>query len=128
MLKIKLPTVEKSILTVDGKKQYAKKESTREFELDMSLAAEMRFEANFPELAKKEDIIAYTERIKKHNELTLPVIISKMKTLYCYLIADMTFTEFLQMFDFSDEEYIKKLTAEIKETFELVLNGSAEKN
>ena len=51
-----------------------------------------------------------------------------MKVLYCWFDTDLTFIEFLKLFDLTDMDYIKKLTEEIKTIFDLVLNSSAEKN
>lgn len=97
-------------------------------DLDMSLASQIRFEAKFPELAKNEDLLGYAQRLKDINELSTAVIISNMKVLYCWFDTDLTFIEFLKLFDLTDIDYIKQLTEEIKTIFELILNGSAEKN
>ena len=97
-------------------------------DLDMSLASQIRFEAKFPELAKNEDLIGYAQRLKDINELSTAVIISNMKVLYCWFDTDLTFIEFLKLFDLTDIDYIKQLTEEIKTIFDLILNGSAEKN
>lgn len=97
-------------------------------DLDMSLASQIRFEAKFPELAKNEDLLGYAQRLKDINELSTAVIISNMKVLYCWFDTDLTFIDFLKLFDLTDIDYIKQLTEEIKTIFDLILNGSAEKN
>lgn len=97
-------------------------------DLDMSLASQIRFEAKFPELAKNEDLIGYAQRLKDTKELSTAIILSNMKILYCWFDTDLTFIEFLKLFDLTDLDYIKSLTEEIKNVFDLVLNGSAEKN
>ena len=97
-------------------------------DLDMSLASQIRFEAKFPELAKNEDLLGYAQRLKDIKELSTAVILSNMKILYCWFDTDLTFIEFLKLFDLTDIDYIKQLTGEIKTIFELVLNSSAEKN
>lgn len=97
-------------------------------DLDMSLASQIRFEAKFPELAKNEDLIGYAQRLKDTKELSTAIILSNMKILYCWFDTDLTFIEFLKLFDLTDLAYIKSLTEEIKNVFDLVLNGSAEKN
>ena len=97
-------------------------------DLDMSLASQIRFEAKFPELAKNEDLIGYAQRLKDTKELNAAIILSNMKVLYCWFDTDLTFIEFLKLFDLSDVDYIKQLTSEIKTVFDLILNGSAEKN
>lgn len=97
-------------------------------DLDMSLASQIRFEAKFPELAKNEDLIGYAKRLKETKELSTPIILSNMKILYCWFDTDLSFIDFLKLFDLTDLDYIKNLTNEIKEIFGLVLDSSAEKN
>lgn len=97
-------------------------------DLDMSLASQIRFEAKFPELAKNEDLIGYAQRMKDVKELSTAVILSDMKILYCWFDTDLTFIEFLKLFDLTDIDYVKRLMEEIKTVFDLILNGSAEKN
>jgi len=111
---------------INGKRvvEYADKA----FELDMSLACQMRFEQRFPDLAAREDLISYTMRIKENKELTLPAIISKLKTVYCYFDTDLTFVQFLKLFDLSNEEYVNKITKQIQEIFETVFDSASEKN
>ena len=65
---------------------------------------------------------------KDIKELNTAVILSNMKILYCWFDTELTFIEFLKLFDLTDIDYIKQLTEEIKTIFDLVLNGSAEKN
>ena len=97
-------------------------------DLDMSLASQIRFEAKFPELAKNEDLLGYAQRLKDIKELSTAVILSNMKILYCWFDTDLTFIEFLKLFDLTDIDYVKRLMEEIKTVFDLILNGSAEKN
>lgn len=123
-MKIKLPIQTKEF--VDGNLKITPGE--REFELDMSLASQIRYEAKFPNLAEREDLFNYSKRISEIKELTAGVIISKMKLLYCWFDTDIDFIEFLKMFDLSDIGFSKKLTTQIHDVFELILNGSAEKN
>lgn len=123
-MKVSLNTQKKEI--ENGKLKKVKGVFTAD--LDMSLASQIRFEAKFPELAKNEDLIGYAQRLKEIKELNTAVILSNMKVLYCWFDTDLTFIEFLKLFDLTDMDYIKKLTEEIKSVFDLVLNGSAEKN
>jgi hypothetical protein len=99
------------------------------FDLDTSLASQIRFETKFPDLAQKEDLDGYSKRICKVEELSVAVIISKMKMLYCWFDTDLTFIDFLKLFDLTDTDYtVNKLTKAIKEAFELIFDGSSEKN
>lgn len=124
-MKIKLPIQTKEI--VNG--ELVKKQSEKVFDLDTSLASQIRFETKFPELAQREDLDGYSKRICKVEELSVAVIISKMKMLYCWFDTDLCFIDFLKLFDLTDTDYtVNKLTKEIKEAFELIFDGSAEKN
>ena len=102
----------------------------KEFELDLSLNCQMRWEKHFPAQAEKEDIILYTERVRaglKKDNLSAPLIISMFKAIYCYFDTAMTFQEFLAMFDFSSVEYVEKLVGQLKEVFEIVEAEAVEK-
>lgn len=124
-MKIKLPIQTKEI--IDGK--LVVKASEKVFDLDTSLASQIRFETKFPGLAQKEDLDGYSKRICKVEELSVAVIISKMKMLYCWFDTDLCFIDFLKLFDLTDTDYtVNKLTKAIKEAFELIFDGSAEKN
>lgn len=123
-MKIKLPVQLKKI--ENG--ELLKVETEKEFEIDTSLASQIRFEAKFPELAKNEDLFGYSQRICAIDSLSSGVIISKMKMLFCWFETDMEFIDFLKMFDLSDNEYVEKLTQKMKQAFELIFGGSAEKN
>lgn len=124
-MKIKLPIQTKEI--VNG--ELVKKQSEKVFDLDTSLASQIRFETKFPNLAQKEDLDGYSKRICKVEELSVAVIISKMKMLYCWFDTDLCFIDFLKLFDLTDTDYtVNKLTKAIKEAFELIFNASAEKN
>ena len=124
-MKIKLPIQTKEI--VNG--ELVKKQSEKVFDLDTSLASQIRFESKFPELAQREDLDGYSKRICKVEELSVAVIISKMKMLYCWFDTDLCFIDFLKLFDLTDTDYtVNKLTKAIKEAFELIFDGSAEKN
>lgn len=123
-MKIKLPIQTKEF--VNGKQKIVQGE--KEFDLDTSLASQIRWEARFPEQAVHEDLFSYTQRIAKQDQLSGPVLISKMKTLYCWFDTDLTFIEFLKMFDLSDAGYIKNLTGRISEVWKSISDSSAEKN
>lgn len=123
-MKVELNVINKEIK--DGKLVKTKDKFIAD--LDMSLASQIRFETKFPELAKQEDLLGYSKRISEIKEITSAGIISKMKMLYCWFDTEISFVDFLKMFDLSDEEYVKELTTQIKTIFDLILDGSAEKN
>ena len=123
-MKIKLTIQTKEI--IDGK--LVVMASEKELVLDPSFLAQQRFEAKFPKLAEQEDLEGYSKRICAVKELSLPIIISKMKLLYCWFDTEMSFEDFLRLFDLTDVEYIKKLVNVFNEAFEIIFNASAEKN
>lgn len=123
-MKVYLPIQEKVIK--DG--VLIKTPGEKEFDLDMSVAGQMRFEAKFPELAEREDLFGYSKRICAEKKATGAIILSKMKMLYCWFDTDLSFVEFLKMFDLADIEYSTKLTDKIHEIFKLIFDSSAEKN
>ena len=96
--------------------------------MDTTLVSQMRFESKFPEMAAREDLISYAQRIMAVKELTVAKIISELKIVYCFFDTDKTFIEFLKMFDLADEEYVLRFVEEIKGVFDLVLGSSSEKN
>ena len=123
-MKITLPVQKKEIKN----KEIVTAESEQEFDLDMSINAQIRFETKFPELARNEDLFGYSKRIFDVKEQSLALIISKFKLIYCWFDTEMSFKDFLKLFDLTDEKYVKKLVATLNEVFELVANSSAEKN
>lgn len=123
-MKITLPVQTKEYK--NGELIKTKKEE--EFELDTSLASEIRWEARFPEQASREDLFSYTQRIQKDDALTAPSILSKMKAIYCWFDTSKSFIDFVKMFDLSDATYIEDLTSRIKAVWETIQSSSAEKN
>ena len=109
----------------NGKKIVESREQS--FELDMTLAAQMRYEAKFPELAKKESLYDYTKRILTYD-VSREQALSLLKTLYCWFATDMSFIDFVKMFDFTDKKYINNLFKRMYEIFEIIFDGSSEKN
>lgn len=124
-MKVKLPVVTRNEI-VDGERKF--ETSEREFEMDMSLACQMRWEMKFPELAAKENFVDYTTRTKKMESKDAAVILSKMKAMYCFFDTDLSFMQFIKMFDFSKPVFTNELIKRINEVFEIVLDGSSEKN
>ena len=123
-MKIKLPIQNKEIK--EGK--LVINNSEKDFDLDTTLAAQIRFETKFPNMAHVEDLFEYSKRICAIEETNGAIIISKMKMLYCWLDTDIDFIDFLKLFDLADVKYTQKLTKALQEAFNLVFNSSAEKN
>lgn len=124
-MKVKLPIQTKEV--ING--ELVKKQTEKVFDLDTSLASQIRFETKFPEMAQREDLFGYSKRICEVEELTASIIISKMKMLYCWFDTELSFIDFLKLFDLTDTDYtINKLTKAMQEAFEIIFNSSAEKN
>ena len=117
---------------IDGKRvtEFADKN----FELDVTLNAQMRWEQKFPAQAEKEELIVYAQRVEKHplklesGVISSAALIAKMKVLYCYFNFDFPFSDFLAMFDLSLPEYTKTLIDQIKNAFEIINEAASEKN
>ena len=124
-MKVKLPVVTKNEI-IDGRRVFESGE--REFELDLSLGCQMRWEAKFPALAEKETFVDYSSRLQKLKSENTAVILSKIKVVYCLFDTAMSFTDFLKMFDFTNIEFTEKLLARLDEFFTLILNSATEKN
>ena len=123
-MRITLPVQSKEIK--EGK--VVTTESEQEFELDMSLNAQIRFETKFPTLASREDIFGYSQRIFEIKGQSAELFISKLKLIYCWFDTEMDFKDFLRLFDLTDEKYVKKLVTALNTTFEIIADSSAEKN
>lgn len=123
-MKITLPVQSKEIK--DGK--VVTTESEQEFELDMSLNAQIRYETKFPELAEREDLFHYGKRICELKNQSAGLLLSQLKLIYCWFDTEMSFKEFSKLFDLSDGKYLKKLVDRLREVFEIISNSSAEKN
>lgn len=123
------------ILTVKKKDDLINGERVLEFEdkvfkLDVSLKAQMRWEQKFPEQAKNEELLIYAERIQNIDAKNISVakILSQMKVLYCYFDFDLSFSEFVQMFDTTIPKHTNKLIEQIQTAFEIIGAGASEKN
>ena len=123
-MNFKFPVQLKEI--VDGK---IKTEKTYiDFNIDVSLASQVRYETKFPDLAQREDLYNYSHRIREIKELSAAKILSWLKVLYCWIETPMEFIDFLKLFDLTDKIYVKELVDAINKAFNLILNGSSEKN
>lgn len=123
-MRFKFPVIRKEI--VDGKVK--KEKGYIDFDVDVSLASQVRYETKFPDLAKREDLYNYSKRISEVEELSTAKILSWLKLLYCWIDIDIEFIDFLKLFDLTDKEYVKDFTKALKDAFDKILDGSAEKN
>lgn len=124
-MKITLPIVTKDELGKDGKRVFVYEE--RAMEADFSLGMQLRWEAKFPELAAQCSVTDYASRVAKMPS-DAASLLSKLKCIYCFLETDMSFLEFIRLFDFTKKEYVQELVHRIGEAFKVMLDGAAEKN
>ena len=124
-MKVILPFVKKDEFK-DGKRIFETED--RSVDIDNTLVSQMRWEANFPEIAARESIVDYAMRLKGESGENVSVLISKLKVLFCFFKLDGDFVSFLKMFDFSQREYVEGLIEKISEAFNAIFEGAAEKN
>lgn len=100
----------------------------KEFNIDMSLNAQIRYETKFPKLAEREDLVGYSQRIFAIKEKSSALLISKLKMLYCWFDTEMSFEEFLAMFTCTNTNYTEELYNKVESVFTAIADSSAEKN
>lgn len=124
-IEITLPVIEKSEIKNN---KLVRKYGERKFILDMSLAAEVRFNAKFPEQSQRMDLAQLTESLKDIGRIDKATILSQLKVLYCYFDTELTFIEFLQLFDLSDLKFVQKIANRITDVFSIIFDNASEKN
>ena len=125
-MKIQIPILEQQI--VDN--TLITKESATEFEIDTSVYSEERWEKNFPDLACREGLFQYIERVHQ-NALTERVAVACMlKAIYCFIESDSipTYKAFAQMINLATPDYTERLLTTLRNAFEIILNSSSVKN
>lgn len=123
-MKITLPVLKEEFK--DGKIVSDKTE--KEFNIDMSLNAQIRFETKFPKLAERENLFDYSQRIFAITEKSPALFISKLKLIYCWFDTEMSFEEFVAMFTCTNIAYINELQDKMAAVFTAIADSSAEKN
>ena len=125
-MRIELPVLKQEI--VDG--AIVSEETVEKFEIDTSVYSEERWEQNFPLLAEKEGLFQYIERIQKNALPGRVKVACMLKAIYCFIESDTiaSYKEFAQMFNLAVPEYTERLISTLKQSFDLVLNGSSVKN
>ena len=123
-MKVKFPVIKKEL--VDG--QIKKTKIYIDFDVDVSLASQIRYETKFPDLAKREDLYNYSQRIREIKELSAGKILSWLKLLYCWIDTEIEFVNFVKLFDLTDQDYVKEFVKSLADAFDKILDGSAEKN
>lgn len=125
-MKVHIPILEQ-VFTEEG---VVNTEKDVVFDVDTSVYSEERWEQNFPDLAKKEGLFQYAERIRNESVTDKVRVACMLKAIYCFIESDAvpTYKAFAQMFSLSVPEYTEKLIAKLKQVFEAVLGSSSVKN
>lgn len=125
-MKIEIPILSQQLK--DG--QVISEEKTATFDIDTSVYSEERWEQNFPQLAARESLFQYIERIQSAEAIERVKIISMLKAVYCFIESDKvpTYKSFAQMFNLAAPEYVDRLIEQLKAAFDAILAGSSVKN
>lgn len=100
------------------------------FNLDTSVYSEERWEQHFPELAKKEGLFQYIERIQKEAATERVKVACMLKAIYCFIESDEvpTYKSFAQMINLATPEYTTRMIKILHSAFNAILGGSSVKN
>ena len=100
------------------------------FDLDTSVYSEERWEQHFPELAKKEGLFQYVERIQKEAATERVKVACMLKAVYCFIESDdvPTYKSFAQMINLATPEYTTRMIKILHSAFNAILGGSSVKN
>lgn len=117
-MNIKLPVIK------DGTKCYI------DAQIDTSLYAEMKWEAEFPTLAAHESVMQYTARIShifRSSAADAAVVLAGLKALYCFLDgAELPdFKSFVKMLSAENAETTKELIEILRLALEKIPIASA---
>lgn len=126
MIRTTLPIRERTLDEKSG--AMVAKESEIAVTVDTSVYAEERWEIHFPQNAARETLFAYIERLGLDRTGDGRArVLSGLKAIYCFLEGDRIadYKSFCQLFDLSDEDYLRRLTARVGELFSMALGGSA---
>lgn len=125
-MKIELPILHQQMK--DG--EVISTETIEVFDIDTSVYSEERWEQHFPELAAREGLFEYIERIHKSSVAERVRIASMLKAIFCFIESDSvkSYREFARLFNLAAPEYSTRLINKLKQNFQAILGGSSVKN
>ena len=125
-MKIDLPVLKQDIVN----NELVSTESTIVLDIDTSVYSEERWEQNFPELAKREGLFQYIERIRDAQTTDRVRVACMLKAIYCFVesAAIRSYKEFAQMFNLATPEYTGRLISSLIQAFKLIIGSSSVKN
>ena len=125
-MKIEIPILSQQLK--DG--QVISEEKTAIFDIDTSVYSEERWEKHFPDLASREGLFQYVERIQNNSVSDRVQVACMLKAVYCFIESDEipTYKSFAQLINLAVPDYTERLLKTLKLAFDLILNGSSVKN
>lgn len=123
---IKLPILRQSL----SEGTLLSEEYNAVFNIDTSVYSEERWEQHFPELAKKEGLFQYIEKIQKESVTERVKVACMLKAIYCFIESDEipTYKSFAQMINLATPEYTTRMIKTLHDAFDAILNSSSVKN
>lgn len=108
-MKFKLPIINEEFDEKTGK--VTSSESYLDCEFNFSIDAQITWEENFPELAKKIGLYDYVEKMKDIGIEDQSTALIALKIIYCFCLFEKNFTfrEFVRLFTFNNIEYTKRI-------------------
>lgn len=125
-MKIELPLLEQKIK--DG--SLISEETSAMFDLDTSVYSEERWEKHFPELASREGLFQYIDRIHSAKASGRVKVACMLKAVFCFIESESisTYKQFAQMFNLATPEYTNRLIHTLYDAFKIILESSTVKN
>jgi len=126
MIKFELPTLKQEF--INGKLESAKGSINCYF--DMSAAAQITWEREFPAQAEKIALFDYVDKLNSLKIKDTATAVLALKVVYCFLVFEkpMSVLEFLRMFCFSDKDYFDELVGKLKEIMEAIFPENKKKD
>lgn len=125
MVKFELPTLKQEF--VNGELKSIKDSIDCYF--DMSAAAQITWEREFPAQAEKIALFDYVDKLNNLKIKDTATAILSLKVIYCFLVFEtpMSVIEFLRMFNFGDKDYFDELVGKLKEIMIAIFPDSKKK-
>lgn len=110
-MKIKIPILKEEF--DNDSKSIKTQEEFIEGQLNFTLDAQITWEENFPEQAKRIGLFDYVEQMQDVKAVDVSTLLIQLKIIYCFMLfnKEMSFREFVRLFTFDNPEYVNKLSS-----------------